>query len=91
MSEQPNGGPAFPESYTGPDRPHEGMGGGMTLLDYFAAKAMQSLSATQDSMAAISKQAKLDGVNSVRFIAAASYDFADAMLAEREKRFGGAK
>lgn len=35
-----DGGPAFPESYIGVDRPHEGIGDGMTLRDYFAAKAM---------------------------------------------------
>ena len=42
MSADKSGGPAFPESYVGADRPHEGIGDGMTLRDYFAAKAMQS-------------------------------------------------
>ena len=35
------GGPAFPESYVGADRPYEGIGDGMTLRDYFAAHSVQ--------------------------------------------------
>lgn len=34
---------AFPESYVGNDIPHEGIGGGLTKREYFAAKAMQAL------------------------------------------------
>jgi len=34
---------AFPESYIGKDRPHEGIGDGLTVRAYFAAKAMQGL------------------------------------------------
>jgi hypothetical protein len=63
-----NGGPAFPESYVGGDVPHEGIGGGMTLRDYFAAAALRepasSVLATQayiiaDAMLEVRKN-KLD-------------------------------
>ena len=75
------GGPAFPEvrirsgdNYNPPTRLYYG---GMTLRDYFAAKAMQgSLS-------------NADDVNSMAIFAEWCYEMADAMLAAREK--GGAK
>jgi hypothetical protein len=57
------GGPAFPYGTCGQ---------GMSLRDYFAAKAMQSLVA-------------LDNANNIN-IAIWSYEIADAMLAEREKK-----
>lgn len=34
-----DGGPAFPCSYVGTDLPHEGIGGGMSIRDYFIAHA----------------------------------------------------
>ena len=70
------GGSAFPESYIGADRPHEGIGDGMTLRDYFAAKAMQGLLA-QSQGSALGSQVT-DG-------ASYAYAIADAMLKEREK------
>ena len=73
-----NGGPAFPEiSYK------ESLGGGshimtvyggMTLRDWFAAKAMQGMLVRPDYV---------DTPACV--ISADAYDVADAMLAEREK------
>ena len=69
MSENINdGGPAFPLS--GPLTTSDNLG--MTLRDYFAAKAMQSLVA-------------LDHTSNIN-IAIWSYEIADAMLAEREKK-----
>lgn len=68
MSEPTNdGGPAFPlkEPLTS-DSP------GMSLRDYFAAKAMQSFVA-------------LDNTSNIN-IAIWSYEIADAMLAERDKK-----
>ncbi len=38
-----NSGSAFPESYIGTDMPHEGIGGGLTKRELFAAMAMQGL------------------------------------------------
>lgn len=74
-----NGGPAFPVTPT--DR--SGQCGptefGMTLRDYFAAKAMQGLLANENC----------GGLIKTADIAISAYAVADAMLAEREK--GGAK
>ena len=69
MSENINdGGPAFPLS--GPLTTSDNLG--MTLRDYFAAKAMQSLVA-------------LDHTSNIN-IAIWSYAIADAMLAARDKK-----
>ena len=86
-----NGGPAFPESYIGADAPHEGIGNGMTLRDYFAALAMQEsivvLTKCGDEQAA--RLAKKLGVDVEDFIypmaANMAYSFADAMLKERAR------
>lgn len=72
MSEQNNGGPAFPEH--GQDA--YGMAraeGGMSLRDYFAAKAMQGLIASAEGQ-----------VKPESYVLAA-FRIADAMLAERTK------
>lgn len=73
------GGPAFPGSYTG----NNGMpvwSNGMTLRDYFAAKAMQGIHANAHEDV---------GFNSISGgwdqIAAYAYAQADAMLAARDK------
>jgi hypothetical protein len=58
-----NGGPAFP---------HDGQAdytGGLTLRDYFAAKAMQGIMANHRMLGEVAK---------------AAYEIADVMLAERE-------
>lgn len=80
-----NGGPVFPQrdkvqvisddgaSWMAVDSP------GMSLRDYFAAKAMQALTpiCTQDTLAR--------GRPYEEYIAEKSYLMADAMLAERER------
>ena len=69
MKTKNDGGPAFPHSRLGSD--HDGM----TLRDYFAAKAMQGLCAHPEM-----------GHNPYVKIAEAAYHQADAMLAERESQ-----
>ncbi len=64
-----NGGPAFPDTYPSNSS-------GMTLRDYFAAKAMQAA-----IHAAISGGANVEDSK----IASLSYVMASAMLAERDK------
>ena len=71
MSEINTGGPAFPPS-------NPGYAHGMTLRDYFAAKAMQGAIASSSD--------KLDFGPDLG--AAWAYQVADAMLAARDK--GGA-
>lgn len=66
-----NGGPAFPLQSIGPEfAPGYA---GMTLRDYFAAKAMQGYCAKEDSIDSYADD-----------IAADAYAIADAMLAVRE-------
>jgi hypothetical protein len=67
------GGPAFPTTTANYDNmdPH---GEGMTLRDYFAAKAMQSMNARPDYADTPADAIALD-----------AYALADAMLAERSK------
>lgn len=66
MSKEKNGGPAFPHPINPTD-----FGRGMTLRDYFAAKAMQGL---------IADGALRDAANRVHSIAALSVQQADALL-----------
>jgi hypothetical protein len=78
MSKIDDGGPAFPGQWydfqplTGEQVVRE-QWGGMTLRDYFAAKAMQSL---------ISKHGFIS--DEINFAAEHSYEIADAMLRARE-------
>lgn len=66
------GGPAFPTKMKGPNL-SEWLEPGMTLRDYFAAKAMQAM------IVSIIKPEHVDGA------VEAAYIVADAMLAERAK------
>ncbi len=74
MSEWNNGGPAFP---TAADNGHLTNQDGMTLRDYFAAKAMQGLILNEAEDGAIGT----DNVEAA--LAQLSYRIADAMLAAR--------
>ena len=65
-----NGGPAFPTEHTDAS----GLYDGMTLRDYFAAKAMQGMIASYGYLR-----------SEVDVIAESAYDCADAMLKERAK------
>ena len=68
-----DGGPAFPVwELNGKDQP-EMTGFGMTLRDYFAAKAMQGICAHADTW----------GLATSQKIANSAYELADAMLAAR--------
>jgi hypothetical protein len=78
MSEQNNGGPAFPRDATnvqmaGKLYVDEGEQG-MSLLDFFAAKALQGICAHADSW----------GLGTVDQIAEQAYLIAGAMLRARE-------
>jgi hypothetical protein len=83
MSERDNGGPAFPEVRSelrgdqGDYHTEIFSDGGMTLRDYFAAKAMAALLATPIG----NWPADLGSPS----VAAAAYEQADAMLKERAK------
>lgn len=68
MSNTNTGGPAFPPS-------NPGYAQGMTLRDYFAAKAMQALITNTDERSAF--EADL-------WVGDRSYEIADAMLRARQ-------
>ena len=68
MSNTNTGGPAFPPS-------NPGYAQGMTLRDYFAAKAMQSLIINSDERSAF--EADL-------WVGDRAYEIADAMLRARQ-------
>lgn len=84
MSEKSNGGPAFPSEAMVHDVPsgehrwllHDGM----TLRDYFAAKALMGMIASSP----VCNRTDAKQVNKPRW-AAQAYEFADAMLKERDK------
>lgn len=93
MSTINDGGPAFPVSTRG----HDGVSGhgpyghqnsanswqfpGMTLRDYFAAKAMHALSS--GDIADLADKDGVDGEPVVAYMARTAYHMADAMLAAR--------
>lgn len=74
MTDKKTGGPAFPTTPENEERFNGAGGKGMTLRDYFAAKAMQGLCAHHEL-----------GHNPYTMIANAAYLQADAMLEAREK------
>lgn len=82
MTNKSNGGPAFPRpkspkgEYTDSDVP--GAQTGMSLRDYFAAKAMQGFAANTSVIDS-------DNPNAISFVVATAFKVADAMLAERTK------
>lgn len=88
MSEKPGemmdktGGPAFPVICPDVSRTQVVLSG-MTLRDYFAAKAM--LCFAQQDLEILSAAAKSVGLKTSPFVAQSAYALADAMLTEREK------
>ena len=73
-----NGGPAFPTGtweYDGQNNVLPYQAGGMTLRDYFAAKAMQGICASGPGSHMTNDR-----------IAAEAYEIADAMLKAREAK-----
>jgi len=96
MSDKKTGGPAFPRIGEGKGNPAYDEAG-MTLRDYFAAKAMQGMVAsgvTRDLGGLTSDDPSWDGHGALQkcimehrapMIATVSYAIADAMLAERNR------
>lgn len=87
MSKQKDGGSAFPTMYPNLNS-HTGgviVQGGMTLRDYFAAKAMQSSFAGDGARMLAARDGRYDGTNWAEIVASNAYEMADAMLEERKK------
>jgi hypothetical protein len=74
---KPENPPAFPTQWDSRHQPESTTEFGMTLRDYFAAKAMQGL---------LTSPQMYEDVNDNKSCAKRAYDIADAMLAERSKQ-----
>lgn len=87
MSIQDNGGPAFPVQRDD-HYPHDSEAGrpkqGLSMRDYFAAKAMQSLVLRADDDEVWSGDAATDPDGTQMDIAIRAYILADAMLKARQ-------
>lgn len=100
MSERNDGGPAFPQVETDLEYPastcapwgHTYSYGGMSLRDYFAAKAMQAeiitscSDATPESAESLARACAEHNQTPQERIAMHAYDWADAMLKTREAK-----
>lgn len=84
MNPNKDGGPAFPAVDS--DIDGDTMYLGMSLRDYFAAKALQGLCANQDWLNNVSKTNL--GMSTPEIVAATAYEIAEAMLKLGEKRHG---
>lgn len=76
-----DGGPAFGELKQIGDRAIKQ--GGLTIRDYFAAKALQGLISNESAVERFKNAEVAEGFESVSLMANASYQVADAMLKER--------
>lgn len=79
MNKPNDGGGAFPRNVDG----HYFMG--MTLRDYFAAKAMQAVIADADIAEIYDESPEANSVTFFDFSAITAYLYADAMLKAREQ------
>lgn len=81
MSDKQDGGQAFP--YAGSE--HGYPVAGMTLRDYFAAKAMQGMFSNDALLARYHNDGLVNMISPEVLAVTAAYSMADAMLAERAK------
>jgi hypothetical protein len=58
----------------------------ISLLDYFAAKAMQAMCAGEGARMLADRDERYDETNWAQIVADNSYNFAEAMILERQKR-----
>lgn len=90
MNEPDSGGPAFPSKFTRSDknagevRMQFTAAGGMTLRDYFAAKAMQSTLESESALETIEAAATDTHMKTAALVARMSYAIADEMLKARQ-------
>lgn len=82
----PDGGPAFPETRWQDDLHQEVQWCGMSLLDYFAAKAMQAAFGCEMIVEVAASKGTKKGSEMADAIARFAYEMADAMLKEKSNR-----
>lgn len=86
MNEEKNDGPAFPVQYETGGRDNSQITYfGISVRDYFAAKAMATLIDQDDDDLREWVTDPEEGMPSIKALAVASYEIADAMIAERNK------
>ncbi len=76
---------AFPSNHHYNDRKEPTRNEGMSLLDYFAGQALGGYTSDNDVFASCKVIADKKGIEVKKFIAVSCYNFAEAMLKEREK------
>lgn len=84
MTERNDGGPAFPQILG--ERYEPMSTEGMSLRDYFAAKAMQGMLSNPYYMEEMYEYFKGDNLKIGKSICESAYAVADAMLKAREER-----
>ena len=85
MSNTNTGGPAFPFEYFDEQLQRARVMHGMTLRDYFAAKAMQAIYAAQVEWESNGCPADAESLQVMEDVAGDAYAMADAMLRAREQ------
>jgi hypothetical protein len=86
MSKTNTGGPAFPLAFEDSiETPETRVEYGMTLRDYFAAKAMQAIYAAQVEWQSTDCPADAESLQVMEDVAGDAYALADAMLRAREQ------
>ena len=88
MTKPNDGGPAFPVKKFDNDIGDYYLSSGMTLRDYFAAKAMQGMITSLTEFDPTLLDGKSIIVNRPRDISELAYTYADTMLAHRDKKDG---
>jgi hypothetical protein len=73
-----NGKPAFPRGGIGYNE-------GMTLRDYFAGQALAGIVADNATIKLVAQTAYDEGLKVVEVVSMSCYEYADAMLKERDK------
>ena len=86
MSNTNTGGPAFPLEYFDPQLQRARVAHGMTLRDYFAAKAMQSIYSSNCEWEPTGIPADEETIKLFDEVATDAYLMADAMLKARETK-----
>ena len=93
MEQKLNNPPAFPSDQTWINKRDDSLEGekyeGMTLRDYFAAKALQAIITKMpavDTQGDLGRKVKFEELDDTKkLFAFSAYKYADAMLAERSK------
>jgi len=85
MTDKPENPPAFPQNEFSAHTAFTHDNLGMTLRDYFASHALAGMAANEAISGATEEICKRSGITPAQMFAIGSYEYADAMLAQRTK------